>query len=176
MSHRRSSHHPRIPFIMYKSLQSLRGVFFGLICLCKFWSSFFFPFLLVIRWLRSALALKKCLFQSDLFVEVSKNVHKYNGVLKGINLFFGRLTDWEWGALFLFQSHLLWSPCFSFSISLIEIRTDWRLPCSFGSAQVSLMFFTRVYISMGLWFILFAEHLSCQILCSFDMIILMQGH
>jgi hypothetical protein len=144
----------------------------------------FLSFLLVIRWLRSALALKKCLFQYDLFVEVSKNVHKYNGVLwagrrKGkvqTGLFSGRLTDWEWGALFISNLICYGALRFLFSISLVEIRTDWRLPCSFGSAQVSLMFFTRVYISMGLWFILFAEHLSCQILCSFDMIILMQGH
>jgi hypothetical protein len=57
-----------------------------------------------------------------LFVEVSKNVHKYNWVLwagrrKGkvqTGLFSGWLTDWEWGALFIFQSHLLWSPSFSF--------------------------------------------------------------
>jgi hypothetical protein len=27
-------------------------------------------------------------------------------------LFSEWLTDWEWGALFLFQSHLLWSPSF----------------------------------------------------------------
>lgn len=54
----------------------------------------------------------------------------------GVNswlLYMSFFTDQVWGALFLFQSHLFWSPCCSFSVSLVDIRPDWRLRCYFVS-------------------------------------------